>query len=138
VAIDPPVVRADEDRPVAAFADHEIDGPSRPGRQGDGHDLAALTHNGERAVAALEPQVLNIGADRLRDSQPVEGQQADQRVISGAGQSRGDQLGADLVAVQASRVGLVVQPGSAGEITPEQSGRGSSVPMIRVATHAHQ
>jgi hypothetical protein len=112
LSIDPPPVDSHEDRPVAAFADRQIDGPGRPGRHGDGYDLAALTHNGERAVAALEPEVSDVGAGGFGDSQSVEGEQADQRVISGAGQSCGDQHGADLVAVQASGVGLVVRAGS--------------------------
>jgi hypothetical protein len=32
-------------------------------------------------VAAFEPQVLDVGADGFGDAQPVEGQEADQRVI---------------------------------------------------------
>jgi hypothetical protein len=61
------------------------------------------------AVAPFEPEVLDVGADGLRDTQPVEGEQADQRVIPATGQPRGDQHGADLVAIQASDAGLVVQ-----------------------------
>jgi hypothetical protein len=70
-------------------------------------------------VAALESQVLDVSADGLGDPQPVEGQHTDRRVIAGGGQSGGDQHGADLVAVQAGGVGLVVQPGS-----PHVRGRG--------------
>ena len=42
VAIDPSAVGSDEDRPVAAFADRQIDGPSRPRCERHGHDLAAF------------------------------------------------------------------------------------------------
>jgi hypothetical protein len=70
VSIDPPPVDSHEDRPVAAFADRQIDGPGRPGRHGDDYDLAALTHNGERAVAALEPEVSDVGAGGFEDPQP--------------------------------------------------------------------
>jgi hypothetical protein len=112
VSVDPLAVGSDEDRAVAAFADRQIDGPRRPGCERYGHDLAAFAHDGERAVAALEPEVIDVCADGLGDPQPVESQQADQRVVPAAGQPRGDQHGADLVAVQASGVGLVVQAGS--------------------------
>jgi hypothetical protein len=40
VVIDPSPVGSDEDRPVAAFADRQIDGPSRPRCERHGHDLA--------------------------------------------------------------------------------------------------
>jgi hypothetical protein len=42
VAIDPLPVDAHEVRPVAAFADREVDGPGRPGRQRHDDDLATL------------------------------------------------------------------------------------------------
>jgi hypothetical protein len=66
-----------------------------------------------RVRCALESEVLDVGPDGFGDSQPVEGQHADQCVISGAGQPGGDQQGTDFVAVQAGGVGLVVQAGSA-------------------------
>jgi hypothetical protein len=71
VTIDPLPVGAHEDRPVAAFADREVDGPRRPRCQGHGHDLAAFAQDGERAVTALEPQVLEVGAEGLGHPQPV-------------------------------------------------------------------
>ena len=43
------------------------------------------------------------------DAQPVDGQQRDQRVLPGRGESGSDEQGADLVAVQAGGVGLVVE-----------------------------
>jgi hypothetical protein len=83
----------------------------RPRCQRHGDDLAAFAQDGERAVAPFEPKVLDVGAKSLGDPQPVQRQQADQRVIPAAGQP-GHQHGADLVAIQASGVGLVVQAGS--------------------------
>src|SRR5919106_2092690 len=112
VTVNPPPAGSEEDRPVAALADHEIDGPGRAGRQGNGHNFASLAPDRERAMAPLQAQVLDVGADGFGDWQPVEGQQADQRVIPRAGQPGGDQHGAYLVAVQASGVGLIVQAGS--------------------------
>jgi hypothetical protein len=88
VTIDPHPIRSNEDRSLAALTDHEIDSPGRPGRQGDGHNLAPLAQNREGAVPALQPEVLDNRADRFRYPQPVEGQQADQRVIPRARQSR--------------------------------------------------
>jgi hypothetical protein len=87
VAVDPTVVGSDEDRSLAAFTDREINGPRRAGRQRDGHDLATLAQDRERAVAALQAEVLDIGADGFGDPQPVEREQADQGVIPGAGQA---------------------------------------------------
>ena len=111
-AVDPPPVGSDEDRPVAAFAHREVDGPGGAGRQRDGHHLASFAQDRQRAVPPLQPQVLDVGADGFGHSQPVEREQADQGVIPGAAQPGGDQHGADLVAVQAGGVGLVVQAGT--------------------------
>lgn len=41
VAIDPSAVGSDEDRPIAALADRQIDGPGGAGRERHGHDLAS-------------------------------------------------------------------------------------------------
>jgi hypothetical protein len=68
VAIDPVAVGPDEDRPVAAFADRQIDGPRRPRCEEHGHDLAAFARDGKRAVVAFEPQVLDVGADGFGDA----------------------------------------------------------------------
>jgi|ERR1039457_6772044 hypothetical protein len=56
--------------------------------------------DGERLVAAFQSQVLDVRAGRLRDSQPVEGEQGDQGVLGGRSESCGDQKRAELVAVQ--------------------------------------
>jgi hypothetical protein len=109
VAIDPPAVGAGEDRSLAAFPDCEIDGPGRPGREGHGHDLASLAPDRERAVAALQAEVLDVRADGFGNAQPVERQETDERVIPGAAQAGGDQHAADLIAVQAGGMGLVIQ-----------------------------
>ena len=45
----------------------------------DGDDLAALAGDDQGAVAALQAQVLDVRAGRLRDPRPVEGEQGDQR-----------------------------------------------------------
>jgi hypothetical protein len=73
VSVDPYPVGSDEDRPVAAFADRQVDGSGRPRCERHGHDLASLAHDGERAVSPLQPEVLDGGADGFGDPQPVEG-----------------------------------------------------------------
>jgi hypothetical protein len=60
-------------------------------------------------VPAFEAESFDIGADRLGDPQPIQRQQAHERVITGTAQSGSDQHGAHLVAVQPNRVGLVVK-----------------------------
>jgi hypothetical protein len=73
VTIDPLPVGAHEDRPVAALADREGQWPwpsavpaalSRPCR---------LCAQCERALTALKPQVLDVGAESLGRPQGVEG-----------------------------------------------------------------
>jgi hypothetical protein len=64
-------------------------------------------------VAAFETEFLDVCARRLREPQPVQREQGDQRVVTGPGEPGRDEHGADLVAVQSGGVGLVVQPGAA-------------------------
>ena len=113
VPVQPPPVPADEQRSLGALADSQVDGPGGARRERDGHHLAALAGDQQGAVAALEPEVLDVGAGRLGHPQPVEGEQGDQRVLSGRAEPGGDQEGAELVAVQGGGVRLVVQPGTA-------------------------
>jgi len=54
-----------------------------------------------------------VGACCLRHPQPVEGEQRHQRVLGRSAEPCGDEQGADLVAIQADGVGLVVDPGAA-------------------------
>jgi hypothetical protein len=75
MSVDPCPVGCDEDRPVAAFADRQVDGPRRPRCERHGHDLAAFAQDGDRAVPSLEPQVFDVSADGFGDPEPVEGGQ---------------------------------------------------------------
>jgi len=65
------------------------------------------------SAPALQPEVLDAGAGRLADPQPVQRQQGDQGVLGGWPEPGGGQDRAELVAVQRGGVRLVVQPGSA-------------------------
>jgi hypothetical protein len=76
----------------------------------DGDDLAALTGDGQRPVTAFRAHCLDVGADGLRHPQPVQREQRYQGMLGCRTEPRGDQQRADLVAVQAGGVRLVVQP----------------------------
>ena len=94
--------------PSVRSPDGQVDRPGRAGRQRDGHHLAALTGDRQRPVPALQAQVLDVGAGGLRDPQPVQREQRDQRMLDRWAEPRGDQQGAELVAVQRDGMGLVV------------------------------
>ena len=49
---------AEENRPAHALADGQVDRPGRARCQRDSDDLAALARNDQRAVPALDAQVL--------------------------------------------------------------------------------
>ena len=112
-------------RAVAAFPDGEVDGSGGARGERDGDDFVALAGDNQGPVPALQSQVLDVSAGRFGDPQPIQGEQRDQRVLTGRAEACGDQQGAELVAVQADRVRLVVQPGrrtcAAGEWSSSSS-----------------
>ena len=98
-----------EDRALAAVSDREIDRAGGPGRKRNDDDLAALAENPQGAVAAFDAELFDVRTDRFGDPQPVECQQAQQRMVTGVAEPGRDQHGTDLVAVQAGRVRFVVE-----------------------------
>ena len=106
--VHPPPVRGQEHRPFGALADGQVDRPGRARCERDGDDLVALAGDGQGPVPALQAQVLDVRADSLRDPQPVQGEQRDQRVLCRRPEPGGDQQGTELVAVQGDGMGLVV------------------------------
>jgi hypothetical protein len=60
----------DEDQALAPLAHGQVHGPRLPGRQRDADHLAALSAHEQRPVAALDPQVLDRGAERLGGTKP--------------------------------------------------------------------
>ena len=104
VAIESGAVCAAEDGTFAAFTDREIDRPRGAGRQRDGHDLAAFAQDLQRAMAAFQAELFDVGARRFGDPQPIQCQQADERVVAGAREPGRDEQGADFVAIQARGV----------------------------------
>jgi hypothetical protein len=104
VPVQAPAVRPHEHRPLAALADSQVDRPGGPGGERDGDDLAALAGDDQRPVPPLQAQLLDVRAGGLGDPQPVQGQEGDQRMLSGRPQPGRDQERAELVAVQRDRV----------------------------------
>ena len=98
VPVQSPPIRGQEHRPFGTFADGQVDRPGGTRRQRDRHHLAALARDGESPVAALESQVLDVGAGGLRDPQPVQREQRDQRMHRWRAESGGYQQGSELVA----------------------------------------
>ena len=111
---------SEEDRPLDPFADGQIDRPGGSGSERDSDDLAALAQHRERAVPPFEAERFDVGAERFGDTQAVDRQQGDERVLARRGQPGSDEEGADLVAVQAGGVRLVVQarPANMGRRRP--------------------
>ncbi|HZA37257.1 MAG TPA: hypothetical protein VE505_20145 [Vicinamibacterales bacterium] len=105
----PFAVVAVEDRAFEAFSHDEID-RSR-GTRGERHDngLAAFAHHRQRAMPALEGEVLDSGADRFGHAETIQRQQRDQGVITRPGETGFDEHRPELVAVESNSVGLVVQ-----------------------------
>jgi hypothetical protein len=64
-------------------------------------------------VAAFQAEVLDVRTGGLRYPQPVEGEQGNQRVVSGRAEPGGDQESPGFVAVQGGGVRFVVEPGAA-------------------------
>jgi hypothetical protein len=86
--------------PGQVFTDREIDCLRGAWGERDGNQLAALAQHGQGAMPALETEIVDVGAERFRDAEPVDDQQADQRVLGGGAQPGRDQQRAELVTVQ--------------------------------------
>jgi len=110
VPVQPSPVRGQEHRAAGPFPDGQVDRAGGARRQRDGDDLAALAGDRQGPVAALEAQVLDVGAGGLGDPQAVEREQGDQRMLGRRAEPGGNEQGAELVAVQRDGVGLVVRP----------------------------
>ena len=113
VPVQPPAVRGDEQGPLSALADGQVDRAGGARGERDGDDLAALAGDDQGPVASFRPKLLDVRAGGLRYPQPVEREQGDQRVLAGRAEPCGDQERAELVAVQGGGVRLAIQPGTA-------------------------
>ena len=93
-------VGSEEDRALDPLTDSQVDSPGDAWSEWHRHQLAALAQHRQRAMAALQTEGLDVGADRLRHAQPVQRQQRHQRMIAWRRQSGGDVDRTQLVAVQ--------------------------------------
>jgi hypothetical protein len=67
----------------------------------------ALPDERDRPVPALRPEVLHVERQRLADTEPVQGEEEEERVIARPGRLRRREERADLVAVNAEPRALV-------------------------------
>ena len=109
MAIEAATVATEEDRPARSLANREIDGPGSARRHRDRHGLSSLSQDGERPVPTLKSERLDVCADRFGDPQAIQREQRDERVLSRRSKSCGDKERADLIAVEADCVRLVVK-----------------------------
>jgi hypothetical protein len=75
VPVQPPSAFGEEARSLGALAGGQVDGAGGARGERAGDDLAALAGDDQGSVAALQAQVLDVRAGRLRHAQPVEGEQ---------------------------------------------------------------
>jgi hypothetical protein len=125
MAVQPPPARGGEQWPFSALADRQVDRPGGARRERNGDDLAALAGYRQGPVPALQAKILDIGAGGLRDPQPIEGEQGDQRMLGRQTEPGRDQQGAQLVAAQRGGVRLVVHP-RAADVRRRECSRSSS------------
>src|SRR5580693_10205504 len=74
------------------------------------YHLAALAGDRQGPVPAFQAQVLDVGAGGLRDPQPVQREQRDQRMLAWRPETGCDQQSAELVAVQGDGMRLIIHP----------------------------
>ena len=72
VAVEPLTGGLDEDRPVAAFTDGQVDRPGDSLGQRHRRGLAALAQHQQGAMTTLETEGCDVRSDRLGDPQPVQ------------------------------------------------------------------
>jgi hypothetical protein len=78
-------------RPGGALANGKVDCSRRPRCQRDCHDLAAFAQHSHDAVAALDAEGLDVGADGFGDPQVVRSQQRNEGVLGRGAQPGGNQ-----------------------------------------------
>jgi hypothetical protein len=71
VSVQPDASRGQEDRPVCAFANGEVDRPSGARRERNGDNLAALAGDHQGPVPAFDAQGLDVGAAASETRSPL-------------------------------------------------------------------
>ena len=92
VAVQPPAIGGQEQRPAGALAGGQVDCPGGTWCERDGDDFAALAGDNQGAVPAFQAQLVDVSAGGLADPQPVQRQQRDQGVLGGRAECGGDQM----------------------------------------------
>ena len=104
--VEPLAVLAAEDRPFVTFADDEINGASGPRHEWDHRGLVSLAHDRQGPVPAQDGEILDVGAARFGDPQPVEAEQHGQGGVHRVVPFGSEQEGAELGAVHPVPLGL--------------------------------
>jgi len=102
----------EEDGAFVSFADGEVHGAGGAGCEGNDDGLAALALHSQGVMAPLETKITDVAVQRFGDSEPVEGEQAGQSVVSCSRESGLDEERTELVAVQSVNRCLVSKPRS--------------------------
>jgi hypothetical protein len=98
-------VPAPQDRTLGALPDGQVDRPGGPGYERHGGRLVALANDPQRAMAALEAEVLDVGGTCLADTQPVQAQQHGKRGVVPVVLLRSKQEHPEIRAIQPASVG---------------------------------
>ena len=77
-----PVTGKEEDRSAGSFPEIQIDGPRRAWGGRDGDVFAAFADNRQCAMPAADVHGFCVGAEGFADSEPVQREQRDQRVVA--------------------------------------------------------
>jgi hypothetical protein len=91
-----------KERSFVSFTHAQVDGSRSTGCEGDGDDPAALAGNDQSPMSSLHTKVFDVSVERLRDPQPVQGQQTRQSMITSTTETSLNQKHAQFVAVQAN------------------------------------
>jgi hypothetical protein len=98
-------VAAAQDGALAALPDGQVEGPCGARHEGDDRGLAALAEDPQRAVAALDAEVLDVGGAGLRDSKAVQAEQDRQGGVVVVMALGGEEEPAEFGAIQAATLG---------------------------------
>ena len=80
-AVEPAAVTADQDRSCATLRDREIEGACGARHERDAGGFVALADELQGAMATLEPEILDVGATGLADSESVQPKQNGERGV---------------------------------------------------------
>ena len=88
-----------------AFTDGQVDRSRGAWDKRDGGGLVALAHDPQRAMAALDAEVLNVGGTSLADTKSIQAEQHGERGVVPVVLLGGEEQHAELGAIQPSSVG---------------------------------